>query len=156
MEPGHALYLLVAIATHCVLGYALARAAVGTAGAAGMAGALAPDVDLLTGPQWPAPFVHRGLTHTPLFAVVLVGAAYLLAGRRAAAAVGLGVTSHLVVDSLTASGIMWLYPLSDHSFGLAAGVHGPAPTLALWALAGGLVARARWTRGPERAGARPR
>lgn len=152
MEPGHAVYLLVAIGTHCVVGYALARTVAG-AGGAGIAGALAPDIDLLAGPQWPAPFVHRGITHTPLFAAVLVGAAYLLAGRRAAAAVGVGIGSHLVVDSLTASGIMWLYPVSDRSLGVATGIHGPVPTLALWLLAGGLLVRARRAAGSEPAGA---
>lgn len=148
MEPEHAVYLLVAVTTHCVVGYALARAFTGAAGA-GMAGALAPDVDLLTSPQWPAPFVHRGIAHTPLFATLLIVVAYVLAGRRAAAATGLGVGSHLVLDSLTPAGIMWIYPVSTRHFGVSVGVHGLTPTLALWALAGALVIRARQAEGSD-------
>lgn len=132
MEPAHAAYLLFAIVTHGVIGYALARGFTDAAPPIGALGAVAPDLDLYLGQRFVFPFVHRGITHTLPFAAFLVTLTYVLAGRRAAVAVGLGVLSHLLIDTFTATGIAWFYPLSDQFFGIAAGIHGVTGTVALW------------------------
>ncbi|MFB6171177.1 MAG: metal-dependent hydrolase [Haloarculaceae archaeon] len=143
MTPAHALYLAVALLTHGAVGYALARTT-GTPTAAGLRGGVLPDVDLLFGRRLFFPFVHRGLLHTPLFVAGAALVAYWWSGERGtAAAVLVGGLSHLVIDSFTASGIMWLYPLDDRAVGAALGAHGPLPTVVLWA--GALLAVA-WTR----------
>ena len=163
-------YVAVAIATHAALGYALVRTLTACPPSVGAVAGVAPDVDLLfgpvlLGPSLSFPLVHRGVLHTPAFLALVVGG-LLLAGRVRANAsgrdpgaggvgrsgrapvagsvslgVGVAYFSHLAIDSLTRSGIMWLYPLSDHSFGLALGVHGVAGTTILWLGSIGLV---RW------------
>lgn len=68
---------------------------------------------------------HRCLTHTPVFAAVLaVGAFIGLEATSAHAlavpvsvALGAGCIAHLCGDSLTNSGVPWLWPLKDRSTG---------------------------------------
>lgn len=143
MQLDHLLFLAAAVCTHVLVGFALARAATVPA-AVGALGGLLPDVDLLFAGRFEFPLVHRGLLHTPAFlAAAALVAALLADDRRAGAALALGGASHLALDSLTESGVMWLYPAVDRSFGVAAGVHAPLPTLALWALSAALVAAGR-------------
>ena len=158
----HDVYLLVAFATHAAVGYAAVRGlgpALGRAGlpaAAGVTGALLPDVDLFLGPLLGLPVVHRGAFHTPAALVVAAGGVLLAgsvvetvagsgrrpldavdppgadAARRVAAALGVGFLTHLLVDSFTDAGIMWLYPASTARVALGVPIHGAAGTAALW------------------------
>lgn len=145
----HRAYVLFAVLTHAAIGYTLVSIATDSAPLAGVAGAVVPDIDLLFAPGWPFPFVHRGLTHTPLFAVVVVGAVVAwerygseptgrspFEGHRIGAAVTLGYGSHLVVDSLTASGVPWLYPLSTAGYGVVASIHAVEHGLVIWSVLG--------------------
>lgn len=64
---------------------------------------------------------HRGVVHTPAMLVSVIAVTYLL-GARHGALVGLwvGGMTHLVMDTLTVWGIMWLWPLTRTSFGIEA------------------------------------
>ena len=134
----HDLYLLVAFLTHAIVGYAVVRGLSDLPPAAGVVGALTPDVDLYLGPLLGLPIVHRGAMHTPAALVVLVGGAFLgtaLAGRtdwRVPAAFGVGFLTHLLVDSFTDAGIMWLYPASSASASLGVPIHSGPGTAVLW------------------------
>lgn len=82
-----------------------------------MIGGLLPDVDLLIA-AW-LPITHRGIMHTPLFMGFSAASLYLASNRRAvAAALGIGMLSHLYLDSLTPLGIKWLYPVVADRFTL--------------------------------------
>lgn len=143
MTPAHVLFLAVAVLTHGAVGYAVARVT-GYPAAAGLRGGVLPDVDLLFADWLFFPFVHRGLLHTPLFVVLAATVAYLRTRERGTAtAVLLGGLAHLVVDSFTAAGVMWLYPLDTRSFGVGWGVHGPLRTVLLWSGVVVAVAAAR-------------
>ena len=112
---------------HLPSGYLLGRGlgARGPAMAAALAGAVAPDLDML----WFA-FVdgsihhHRFWPHIPaVWAVIAIIALPLIAAHRrdrlaAAAAFFAAVLMHLILDTPT-GGIMWLWPFSDHLFTLA-------------------------------------
>lgn len=148
----HDLYLLVAFLTHAVVGYAVVAGLTDLPPAAGVVGALLPDLDLYLGPGLGLPIVHRGALHTPAALVVLAGGVYLLgtlvdsfadsrgdaapwrivAPWRIAAAFAIGFLSHLLVDSATDAGIMWLYPASEARVAVGVPIHGAAGTVALW------------------------
>ncbi|WP_049904358.1 metal-dependent hydrolase [Natrialba asiatica] len=142
MELGRILFLLGAFATHAFVGYALVRGCTDVDPRLGLAFGLLPDGDFLFPADWGWPFVHRGLTHTPLFAVGLLAGLYLASRNRSVAlAGGLAIGSHLAIDSLSPMGIRWLFPLRtawNPSPGLA--VHSPAATALLWTAALGILA----------------
>lgn len=142
---GHALSLLPAVLTHAAVGFALAYALTDAPPWVGAAAGVAPDADLYLGPPvGPFPWVHRGLVHTPAFLACVVAVALLVSrDRDVAAAVGVAWLSHLVVDSLTNTGIAWLYPLSSTFFAFDLNAHAPVQTLLLWTAAGLLVLYAR-------------
>lgn len=157
----HRLYVLFAVLTHAMVGYVLVSVMPEPARFTGVVGAVLPDVDLLFAPAWSFPLVHRGLTHTPVFGAALVVAVGVWdshqSGRRASspyrqlrrpAAMTLGYGSHLVVDSFTASGVPWLYPVSTASYGLDLGIHGVEFSAILWLTfgTGYLVHRQRTSR----------
>ncbi len=148
---GHAAYLAAAIATHGLIGYTLATVATDAPPAVGALAGVAADVDLLFPHAWPFPLVHRGVTHTPAVLLLALAALYVGGvGRDARTAVGLGYLSQLVVDSFTKSGVMWHYPIVPSSYGVALGIHSPAQTAAVWAVAlGALVARRRSSAGSD-------
>jgi inner membrane protein len=96
--------------------------------AAGMAAAVIPDLDVLTGPLFQIPhthdFGHRGASHTLLFALLLASVAMLRAGALRAPPLtaflflALATVSHSLADMLTqgGKGIMILWPLEDARF----------------------------------------
>lgn len=154
----HHLYLVVAFATHALVGYAVVGALTDLPRAAGVAGSLLPDVDLYLGPVLGLPVVHRGVLHTPAAALALGGG--LLLGslsfdvvrrrvgafdvpgreggafglpRRGLAAFGVGFLTHLVLDSFTSAGVMWAYPASAARVALGLPIHGAVGTAVLWA-----------------------
>lgn len=140
MDAGRAMFLLVAIATHALVGYALVRTFTEESPALGALWGVAPDADFLL-PDWGFPLVHRGITHTPAALLVVAGVAALAGRRRLASAVVLAAGAHLLVDSLTTTGIMWLYPLSTEFFAVDLDAHRPAGTALLWAASLGLLVR---------------
>lgn len=76
-----------------------------------------PDTDLYMDLVFP--FVHRGILHTPVFILFAAVVLYLVTDRKEiAAAAGVGLFSHLFLDTITPMGIMWLYPLSATYFSL--------------------------------------
>lgn len=141
--PGRLGFLALAIATHAVVGATLAYA-VGSRPLVGAVGGTFADVDLLFPATLGFPFVHRGLTHTPVVLVAAVLVCHALRGRKAALGLGVGYLSHLLLDTLTTKGILWFYPLSTVSIGGGFPVHAWIPTAVLWIGSGLLyLARAR-------------
>lgn len=142
MEEVRIPFLAGVFATHAVVGYALVRGFTVADPRIGIVLALLPDLDLIFPAGWGWPFVHRGITHTPLFALAIVAATYALyRDRTAALAAGLAIGSHLAIDSLSPAGIVWTFPLettSTWSPGIA--VHGPIGTVLLWIASIGILA----------------
>lgn len=129
-------YVVVAVLTHAVVGISLTDAARRSNPVAGLVGAVLPDIDLLFPPGWPFPFVHRGLTHTPFLAGVVVGVLLLAwPDRRVPVGVAIGYCSHLLIDTFTAEGIMWLFPGLTRSYGIDLHAHGTEGTIVLWTFA---------------------
>ena len=60
---------------------------------------------------------HRGLTHTPIFAGLIIAVLYYFLQQRISycdpICIGLavGILSHLVLDTLTERGVMWAWPI---------------------------------------------
>lgn len=135
----HRLYLLLAIATHGLVGYALVSAFTRYPPAVGLLGAVAPDVDLCFDPSWQFPLVHRGITHTPALAGIVIVALLLGVSVPVAAAFGAGVVSHLIIDTFTRSGVAWLYPVTAQPVAFDLSIHGGAGTVLLWSGAIGLI-----------------
>lgn len=160
----HRLYVLFAVVTHAGVGYALVSLAPVGRPATGALAAVLPDVDLLFAPGWAFPLVHRGVTHTPAAAALVtlaVAAAAAARGGRdagaaAATAAGVGLCSHLLLDTLTRSGVMWLYPLSIAPFAVDLSVHAAEHGVLIWCfiVATLLVVRRRRRGESERSGDR--
>ncbi|MFC6731005.1 MULTISPECIES: metal-dependent hydrolase [unclassified Haladaptatus] len=129
----HTLYLVFAIATHGLVGYVLVRTLTTAPPAAGFLFAVAPDVDLFFHHLWTFPLVHRGLLHTPVFLGILA-VSFLLVGasRRLLFALCVAFGSHLVIDSFTNAGILWLYPLTVEHYAYDVDIHSVAGNLAVW------------------------
>ncbi|QFU82774.1 metal-dependent hydrolase [Natronorubrum aibiense] len=140
MEGVRILYLAGAFVTHAIVGYALVRAFTDADPWIGAVLGVCPDADFLFPAAWDWPLVHRGLTHTPLFALGIVAGVYAIRREREVpVAVGLAIGSHLVIDSFSPTGIAWLFPIeTTWSPGLA--VHGTSATVLLWALSLGVLA----------------
>lgn len=159
MDVGRVLFLGVAFATHGVVGYALVHAFTTVDPRIGFVVGVVPDADFLFPAAWGWPFVHRGITHSPVFTIAVVVGAYAIYRRREAVlAAGLPLLSHQAIDSFSPTGIAWTYPfepfartgestlsiaLSTFEVGSAAvgslpaglPVHGPAGTVVLWGIA---------------------
>lgn len=137
----HRLYVLLAVVTHAAIGFTLAAVLTKHRPAAGVVGAVLPDVDLLFDPAWGFPLVHRGLTHTPLFGGFVVGVVVAApAVRRAGPGVAVGYLSHLLVDTFTQSGVAWLYPITETNYAVDASVHAVERAPVVWALLLGTLA----------------
>lgn len=60
---------------------------------------------------------HRGLTHTPIFACMIIAALYYFLQSRIiysdpiCIGLAVGILSHLVLDTLTERGVMWFWPI---------------------------------------------
>lgn len=139
MTVAHVLFLIIAVLTHGVVGYALVRAFTDVNPTLGFLLGIVPDIDFFFPAAWGAPFIHRGITHTALFIIAIVGVASLWRSqKRLELASGLALSSHLVIDSWSPMGVSWLFP-----FGIGVSgdlpVHGPAGTLVLWTLSVGLL-----------------
>jgi membrane-bound metal-dependent hydrolase YbcI (DUF457 family) len=76
-------------------------------------GGIIPDIDTVFYVMGlPFPFVHRGFLHTPIVLGIILIGIYLATKRTdICAGFGVGFLSHLLLDTLTPTGIMWLYPL---------------------------------------------
>jgi len=149
VTPNHQLYLAVAVLTHGLVGYAVVRGFTGYPAVAGAVGAVVPDVDLLFGPVLAVPLVHRGAVHTPAALAVVVSVGLFLGASRAGlAAFAVGFLSHLLLDSGTSAGIMWLFPASSARLALDLPVHGLSGTAVLWLASLAVVRFGPRLRGP--------
>lgn len=145
----HAGFLVVALATHALVGYTLGAVAF-DAPRTGLAAGVLPDVDLLVPAAWGVPLAHRGLTHSALAVGVAVAVAAVwsrrtidgrwsgwnaAAGRsgRIAGAVGAGYVAHLLLDATTPMGVPLAWPLSFEYVGVVLAGHSPPVTGVLWA-----------------------
>lgn len=139
MSMDRLVFLLVAFATHGAVGYALVAVLTTADPRLGAIVAIAPDIDLLAPADWGPLFVHRGITHTPLFVLGVVAVAYSIRWRRTDATFALlALGSHLSIDALSPMGLPLLLPLGQlPSPGLA--IHSPFSTVLLWTGAIGLL-----------------
>ena len=73
-----------------------------------------PDADIIfTSMGTGFPFIHRGFLHTPIFLGIILIGMYLVTKRAdICAGFGAGFLSHLFIDTINPTGIMWLYPLT--------------------------------------------
>lgn len=140
MELGRVLFLSGVVVTHALVGYALVRGFTDADPRLGIVFGVFPDADVLF-PAWGWPFVHRGLTHSPAFALaVALGAAALARDRTVGVAVGLAVGAHVAIDALGPEAVPLLFPLrATWTPGLP--VHGPAGTALLWTASIAVLAR---------------
>jgi len=90
-------------------------------------GALIPDLDHQLGGGLGELWGHRGIVHTPFFALLLAFSVFLLLSlsrsdsrERAAYYIFLGYMSHLLLDCITVFGIMVLFPFSQDFYSLSA------------------------------------
>ncbi|WP_177213266.1 metal-dependent hydrolase [Halopelagius inordinatus] len=132
VAPSHLAYLVVAVATHALVGYTLGSVAF-DAPRAGLLGGVVADIDLILPLAWTFPLTHRGITHTALAACVAVAVAATLS-RAAAKGVAVGYVSHVLVDSTTPMGVPVAYPVSATYVGFDTpfGGHSDPVTVVLW------------------------
>lgn len=136
----HSLFLAAAIATHAIVGYALVRFLTPIPPIVGLLGGITPDIDLYFGRIWEFPLVHRGLVHTPFFLLVLLGILLFIGVRkRVIIGFGLAFLSHLVIDSFTNAGILWLYPVTTYHLSRDISIHSFVGNAILWGISLGLI-----------------
>ena len=100
MSVERVLFLIVAVLTHGIVGYALVQAVTDVNPIIGFILEIVPDIDFLFPAVWGAPLIHRGITHTALFIIVIVAVASLWGSpKRPELASGLAVGPHLAIDS---------------------------------------------------------
>lgn len=59
------------------------------------------------------PFIHRGILHTPIILGIILIILYFATKKpEICAGFGAGFLSHLFLDTLNPTGIMWLYPIT--------------------------------------------
>ena len=116
--------------THMIVGAAVGYLATQTVTGAVVGGtaALLPDIDhpnSKLGRRVPIlPTVinklvgHRTLTHSILVLFTLTGILYVTTSLSVTVAFFVGYLSHLILDSLTVSGVPFLYPFSRRNYGL--------------------------------------
>ncbi len=94
--------------THFMAAYALGHLGILEREHTGIAGLL-PDIDVFMNFMYP--FSHRGITHTLGFGIgAALMTAYLSRDRLKGISVVTGWISHLLLDSLTSSGVPWFFP----------------------------------------------
>jgi len=100
--------------THAIIGLAISEALL-LSPLLVVIGAVIPDLDYIIG------IPHRGITHSLIFVILPVLAMLKLKGKRAALALFLGISSHLILDSVNPMGVPLLYPFEEYySFNLIA------------------------------------
>lgn len=98
---------------HAIFAYALSYFS-GAYAFFAIAGAILPDIDTLF-TQYPE--IHRTILHTPVAGLVSAMALYyLVRNKKIAASFFMGWISHLLLDTLTVTGVMWKYPFSNEYF----------------------------------------
>ena len=101
--------LLMMSITHFVAGYALGHLEFLEREDTGIAGII-PDIDVFMSFMYP--FSHRGITHTLVFGLGVAFMTSYISGKRIRGfSVASGWISHLLLDSLTSSGVPWFFPL---------------------------------------------
>lgn len=72
-------------------------------------GGVIVDIDMVL--MYGFPWVHRGIIHTPLIMIVSMLLVYIFTKNHLhALSFGVGYFSHLFLDTINPTGIMWLYP----------------------------------------------
>ncbi len=80
-------------------------------------GSILPDIDTLFTRY---PEMHRTFFHTPAAGIAAsIVLFYLVRNRKIAASFLMGWFSHLTIDTLTVTGVMWKYPFSEQYFSTA-------------------------------------
>jgi len=138
----YGLFLAATTVTHALVGYTLG-ATLFDRPYAGLVGGVVADLDLLFPAAWGPPLVHRGITHTALAAVVVVGTVAWW-DRQAAGGVGVGYASQLLLDATTAKGVPLAYPLSAEPVGVHLRGHSAVGTLLLVACCLAVLWRRRY------------
>lgn len=112
-----------------------------------MVAAVVPDIDLLFTGAFP--LSPHGVLHTPFFGLFAVILLFLAVDRRdIPAAYGVGHFSHLFLDTFTATGVAWLYPVTASGYGLSLAGYGDlAMNTAVIILS--LATVLAWRYGPE-------
>lgn len=79
----------------------------------GFLGGLIPDFDVVfLALDTSFPFVHRGITHTPFFLLLMVAALWLFRVRESVIhGFAIGVALHLLFDTVSGWGVMWFWPI---------------------------------------------
>lgn len=134
LPGGHAVFLAIALATHALVGLTVG-ALLADRPFAGAIGGLLADADFLFPPALGWPLVHRGLTHTLLFAG-LVTAILLYRHRAVGIAFGSAYGTQLGIDLTTSQGIALLYPVGPEPIQVPLPVagHSAEATVLLWSL----------------------
>lgn len=102
---------------HAIFAYALSYLS-GAYAFFAVIGAILPDLDTMFTPYRE---MHRTFFHTPFAGLILtVILYYLIRNRKIAASFFMGWVSHLFLDTLTVTGIMWKYPFSTEYLTTAA------------------------------------
>jgi inner membrane protein len=128
------LFVLVGVVTHAAVGYTIGAVAFDRPKAGLLAGVLA-DADFVFRLGLSEPFVHRGITHTLVVALVFAALTVRFAGRPAGLAAGLGYLSHLAIDITTPKGIPLLYPVGGNiSLDIGLRGHSLLVTAVFWGL----------------------
>lgn len=98
---------------HAIFAYALSYFS-GAYAFFAVIGSILPDLDVMFTRY---PEIHRTFFHTPVagFAITIV-LFYLIRNRKVAASFLMGWFSHLLLDTLTITGVMWKYPFSEQYF----------------------------------------
>jgi inner membrane protein len=148
---GRGVFLVVAIATHGVVGYALGAHRF-DAPRAGTIGGLLADLDFFFPAAWEFPLVHRGGTHTVLALAVAAALTAGVADRQTGGAVGIGYVAHLAIDATTPRGVPLFYPVNDASHGVVLSGHSPTATALLWVCCLGVLWLDRTEKRPVVAG----
>lgn len=140
-------FIPIAIATHGLLGLTLG-ALLFDRPAVGLLAGVVPDADFLLPGMLPYPVVHRGVTHTLVALVVVVAVLAVFADSDRTGAVGVGYSSHLLVDVTTPKGIPLVYPLISQRLHLDPGIagHAPTTTVILWIVCLGVIWYPRYAR----------
>ncbi|MBI1972021.1 MAG: metal-dependent hydrolase, partial [Candidatus Aenigmarchaeota archaeon] len=98
---------------HAIFAYALSYFS-GAYALFAITGAILPDIDTVFVPYRE---IHRTFLHTPVAGLILAAVLYyLIRNRKIAASFFMGWVSHLFLDTLTVTGIMWKYPFSREYF----------------------------------------
>lgn len=102
----------------------------------GFVGGLIPDFDVVFIPfDYGFPVVHRGFMHTPFFVGLVLCVIWVVGHEGMVHGFGVGMILHLVFDSLSGWGIMWLWPADLTYIHIPLGINRPQSLALITAVA---------------------